>query len=653
MPDTPEDNAPDAAASTDAAALSLALNAAAHDGKVAARAAIFLDEQTKLVRLQAEDLRKEDVLRHWSLRVRHINDLLKLAFGLGAAFVALMVAVGLVALAWNAHAATGLLIQPIKAPPDFAQRGLDGTVLAQRLLDKLNGLVRTADKWSFRAADSIGGNWGDNSKVEIPETGISVFELQRFLRQSLGHETIMSGELYRTSSGIALTVRVGADTGTTFEGRDQDIDALLSRAAEALLVRTQPYRYVFLLYAQGRPAPVIAPIARNLADTATGSDRIWLRSAYAEQLSFAGRFREANAVEAQTIAAAPEFPSGPFDMAPSQWAVGHLQAAYDNAAAARRIIRRGVPADFRADVAPLFEANIGSFADDIAGAYGDAIRDDKAQLQTVGFDIDVSGPLALANDYALDHDIAAAQAVLARHHLLSDGTLLSAEYIITTGPDLPNFYIRAERNDWAGASDALGEADRAALARGNVNDVRHTLVWPWLAYSWARTGRLQAAHDLIARTPQDCTLCLEMRGRIAEIGQDWRGAAFWFDRAIRDAPSLPFAETDWGTMQLRRHDYDGAIAHYEMAHVKSPHFADPLELWGEALIAQNRSDLAIPKFEEAARYAPNWGRLHFKWGEALLWLGREDDAQKQFALAASLDLVPADRATLARMRTSQ
>jgi tetratricopeptide (TPR) repeat protein len=144
-----------------------------------------------------------------------------------------------------------------------------------------------------------------------------------------------------------------------------------------------------------------------------------------------------------------------------------------------------------------------------------------------------------------------------------------------------------------------------------------------------------------------------MRGRIAEIGQDWRGAAFWFDRAIRDAPSLPFAETDWGTMLLRRHGYDGAIAHYEMAHVKSPHFADPLELWGEALIAQNRSDLAIPKFEEAARYAPNWGRLHFKWGEALLWLGREDDAQKQFALAASLDLVPADRATLARMRTSQ
>ena len=639
-------------AATDAAALSLALGAAAHDGKVAAKAAVFLDEQTKLVRLQAEDLRKEDVLRHWSLRVRHINDLLKLAFGLGAAVVALMIAVGLGALAWNAHEATGLLIAPIKAPPDFAQRGLDGTVLAQRLLDKLNGMVRQADKWSFRSADSIGGNWGNDSKVEIPETGISVFELQRFLHQSLGHETTMSGELYRTASGIALTVRVGAETGTTFEGREQDVDALLTHAAEALLKRTQPYRYVFLLYAQGRPASSIVPIVRDLADSAAGSERMWMRSAYAEQLSFAGRFREANVVAARTIAEAPGFPSGPFDLAPAQWAVGHLQAAYENASAARQMMRRGVPADFRADVAPFFETNIGSFADDIVGAYDDAIQDDLAQLQTAGFDIDVSGPLALANDYARNHDVAAAEAVLAQHHLLSDGTLLSAEYVITTGPDLPNFFIRAEREDWAGAVQALGEADRAALARGNMNDVRHAHLWPWLAYSWARIGRLQAARDLIARTPLDCTLCLQMRGRIAEIANDGRGAAVWFGRANRDAPSLPFADTDWGRMLLAKGDVDGAIAKFAGAHEKSPHFADPLEMWGEALIATNRSDLALAKFEEAARYAPNWGRLHLKWGEALWWLGRKDDAKKQFALAAGLFLTPAEQAALARMRNN-
>jgi hypothetical protein len=110
-----------------AAAEALAIEAAAHNENVAAKAEVFLEEQTKLVRLQAADLERENTVRHWSLRVRHVSDVIKLAFELGAALVVLMLAGGLVAMIWNAHGATGLIIQPIKAPPDFASRGLDGS----------------------------------------------------------------------------------------------------------------------------------------------------------------------------------------------------------------------------------------------------------------------------------------------------------------------------------------------------------------------------------------------------------------------------------------------------------------------------------------------------------------------------------------------
>jgi cytochrome c-type biogenesis protein CcmH/NrfG len=71
-------------------------------------------------------------------------------------------------------------------------------------------------------------------------------------------------------------------------------------------------------------------------------------------------------------------------------------------------------------------------------------------------------------------------------------------------------------------------------------------------------------------------------------------------------------------------------------------------MWGEALMQENRSDLALAKFEEANKYAPKWGRLHLKWGEALTYSGKKDQAQKQFALAASLDLSADDKATLAK-----
>ena len=85
----------------------------------------------------------------------------------------------------------------------------------------------------------------------------------------------------------------------------------------------------------------------------------------------------------------------------------------------------------------------------------------------------------------------------------------------------------------------------------------------------------------------------------------------------------------------------------QSANQKGPHFADPLEGWGEALMAQNRSDLALAKFEEANKYAPNWGRLHLKWGEALVYAGNKEEAQKEFAIAATLDVTQVEKAELA------
>src|SRR5437868_14748822 len=98
---------------------------------------------------------------------------------------------------------------------------------------------------------------------------------------------------------------------------------------------------------------------------------------------------------------------------------------------------------------------------------------------------------------------------------------------------------------------------------------------------------------------------------------------------------------------MAKADLDGAIAKFEIAHAKGPHFADPLEMWGEALMAKNRSDLALVKFDEANKYAPKWGRLHLKWGEALLYAGQPAHAQKQFAIASRLDLSREDSVMLA------
>jgi tetratricopeptide (TPR) repeat protein len=99
-------------------------------------------------------------------------------------------------------------------------------------------------------------------------------------------------------------------------------------------------------------------------------------------------------------------------------------------------------------------------------------------------------------------------------------------------------------------------------------------------------------------------------------------------------------------MLLLAGKYDAAVAKFQIANQKGPHFGDPLEMWGEALILENRSDLALAKFAEADKCAPKWGRLHLKWGEALAYLGKTGDAKAQFAIATGLDLSPADKAVL-------
>jgi len=149
------------------------------------------------------------------------------------------------------------------------------------------------------------------------------------------------------------------------------------------------------------------------------------------------------------------------------------------------------------------------------------------------------------------------------------------------------------------------------------------MINPLMALALAHVGQFAEAEARLKSTPADCYPCLRARAQVAALqGQDGR-ADYWFARAAAVDPSLPFAESEWGSALLDRGKPDDAIAKFTLANRHGPHFADPLEGWGEALMAKNRSDLALAKFEEAEKYAPNWGRLHLKWGEALGYAGAE------------------------------
>ena len=602
----------------------------------------YVKEQTRLARLQADDIVREDKIRHWLLRFTHVSTIMKLAFELSLALIFLVVAGIVIGALWSAASDRGLVVESFSVPPDLAARGLTGEVVATKLLDRLSALQ--AQTVSLRASSSYANNWGSDIKVQIPDTGVSIGEFNRFLHGWLGHQTRISGDIYRTPVGIAVTARAGSDISPTFTGPDTDLDRLMQKAAESVYRATQPYRYAVYLTNTGRAKEAEA-VYGGLIANGSPEDRSWAVIGLGNLYENRGDMERALAMFRRSLALRPDFL-----MAYNNILAIELLYQHDEAALAtyRKLaqLSEGPNDHDMSELAWSFGPVLSRAG--LAAALGDLGAELKANAQIETFP-ELNGLVedARLSDLTADaalHDRAATRAAYANLPpsgdpqilLPREGTLLLSEALL------------------GNPSPLLKERAKFDAVLGKIGVPRMILLrqaWPNEAYAMALIGHFPNAHRLIDRTPADCTICLRARGRIEALEKNWAGADFWFARAVRFAPSIPFAYADWGEMLLHKGDLDGAITKLAQANKKGPHFADPLEMWGEALIAKNRSDLALAKFEEANKYAPNWGRLHLKWGEALYYAGKKGEAQRQFATAAMLDLTGGEKYELARMES--
>ena len=615
-----------ASGGVDAAAMALALGGASRP-----KADAFLDKQSQLVeeqmqlaRIQIEDAREQRNLHLSHLRLRRFSDYSKMALEITVGLFLLVIVGGFGAMVWSAAHSNGLVIEAFSVPPDLDNRGLTGQALASQMLDKLIAMQNATR--SDRPAQTYANNWGDDIKVQIPDTGVSIGELSRFLRQWLGHETHISGEVFRDAKSITLVSRIGDSGSTRVSSPETDLDTLLQKAAEAIYARTQPYRYaIYEMYSGNwRDAKRI-----HTADTLSADP---LERAFAwtglgfVAMNYEHDMHAANADFWRSVREVPDFSFGWGDIeAYSESSLGHDEA--DLAASRKAALYEG--RYMRPETARRFEAYDQVAIAEYLGDFASALRVNRDAATLYGSDFDDSAQV----DLALLHD-------------------RDAQKRTSPGSRRQPFDVAAGLQDWH-AILALEPQTEALLRKDGPPGRDWDTIFgryyrPWLALAKAKLGDGAGALTLIGHAPLDCYICVRFRGDIDTTLRRPDAAAYWFDIAVREAPSIPFAYTDWGAMLLAQGDVNGAIAKFALANQKGPHFADPLEMWGEALIAKNRSDLALAKFEEADKCAPNWGRLHLKWGEALLYAGRKDEARKQFAIATHLDLSAADKAALAR-----
>ncbi|HWA29564.1 MAG TPA: hypothetical protein VG867_00620 [Rhizomicrobium sp.] len=601
----------------------LALGAAGA-GADSATATDFLRAKTELLRAQVRQI-----------HVGHFREWLYASAEIVLGLLILLIFAGVASAIWSAAHDNGLVIESFSVPPDFAQRGLNGQVVANQILDRLTKMQ--SETSSSRAASSYTNDWGKDIKVQIPDTGVSIGELNSYLRDWLGSATHISGEIYRDGEKVTITTRVGS-TAISATGPQSDFGKLLQKVAEGVYRETQPYRYAVYLEGTNREKEAEAAYL-NLIATGSRQDKAWAYIGLSTIYQARNEYPRSLDILHKALKLQPDFIMAYINIAGEEGNLQHDEASHQALMKLVELAGRGEDSGMSAQA---LAANLAQAKANVAADVGD-FQQQIAEVHKAESVPGIGGQIenlreVIIGSYGFLHDGAHARDALQslpptndpNLQLNRDAEMLIAQSVLEDWPSL-----LAGTRKASAQLDALGTAGMVFKSR-----VAASL----LADAQAGLGDFKDAEATIAKTPPDCDLCLRMRGRIAMLEHRWSDAAHWFAVYSARAPSIPFADSDWGTMLLAKGDYDAAIAKFSSAHDKGPHFADPLEGWGEALMGKNRSDLALAKFEEAEKYAPNWGRLHMKWGEALAYTGDRDGARKQFAIARGLDLTSTEKA---------
>lgn len=549
-----EGSVAEATTSLDPTAAALAAEASKSNPELAEKASAYFVKQSRLVDIQTEHLHEQRGLSLQLLKLKRFDERLRVALRLFVILVATVVGIGALLMIRDAIADHGLVVEAFSVPPDMVRDGLSGEVVAARFLDKLQAMQTATE--SDRPANSYQYNWGSDIKIEIPETGLDLRALGKFFRDRFGHPDRISGEVIRTATGIAVTARFDDVPPATFVGAESDFDELAGKAAEAVYRTSQPYRFAQFLSGQNRNAEAIKVIA-DLAANGPPNERGWAdvewgmldwgangdlegaREHCLRGLSHSG----ALAVPAEICLVGVEV-----------WS-GHDEKALEYSRPLAKNSQKRAPETTE----EFFESNkiisvawLETLTGDIPKSAQDWTRAEAVPFYML---TDKLAPALAATAYAVNHDPDAAKAIAGAMPPTDDTSFLQLD-AANAFYALPTYWIAAASADWPAAlSDArASDAWLETHASGNRLFSRMRSVWiqPLEAQAMARTGDFAGAEALIASTSLDCYLCVRVRGQIATIKRDWPAAEHWYSEAARQAPSLPFAYSEWGSCGSRR-----------------------------------------------------------------------------------------------------
>jgi tetratricopeptide (TPR) repeat protein len=595
----PEVETPDALAGAEAFASAVAAKLAGNDPEVARDTSAFLKKQTQLLEIQAEHLKDEHALRlahlHHQLgeeNVRRFGLRLRVGFQLFLVLAATVIGIGVAVMIHDAVTSRRVIIEPFHAPPGLAARGIDGTVVASGLLDQLSHL-QDATRSSF-AARNLTSAWTNDIRLSVPETGISISEVSRLLRDRFGHDVRIDGDLIETpNGGLALTVRGNGVPPKTFDGSATELEKLTVEAAEYVYSKSQPARWAAYLATEERYEEAIA-FCRTAVASANPAERPGILNSWAIAIqNTGGSNREALTLYRAAVKLQPDYWVAHTNIMNSLMVDGDEEGAWRAGEDMRKA------AGGRPGRAPENSYLNWDYLTWNLNPWLDATVANVEANAGVGTYVNIAGPI-IADIQARLHDPEAAElAIKTTKEDPHDPTIAAMTHFVRGR-------LAAEAGDLAGAASEM-EAHGKSYADPAVssNNPGYNC---WIAPAEEAAGHPDKA-DALLKTAGTFVDCYRFRADILDGRGDRMGAQKAYAEAVALAPDLPAAYYSWGVALAKHGDLSGAEARLKDANQRGPHWADPLKVWGDVLVKQGKAKEALAKYDEAIKYAPNWKQL--------------------------------------------
>jgi tetratricopeptide (TPR) repeat protein len=590
---------PEPAAGSEAFAAAVAARLSGNDPQVARDTSLFLNKQAQLLQIQAEHLKDEHALRLAHLdnqlredNVRRLGLRLRVGFQLFVILVATVIGIGIAIMIRDAVTSRRVVVEPFEVADNVAAHIPSGKIVAGELLDELSRLQ--SETRSSAAARGLSGAWTSNIRLDVPETGISIEEVSRLLKERFGHDVHIDGDVIQTpAGGLALTIRGNGVPPKTFTGSATELDKLTIAAAEYVYSKSQPVRWAYYLQNIGRNEDAIA-FCRAAVGSASLDDQPYLLNVWANSLNnVGGSPRESLALYRAALRLKPDYWIGYNNVMNELWILGDEEGAWRTGQ-----VMLKAPGGRPGRAPDLYYHNLDELTGNLGAWLNSTVADAEANAG-LGTGLTTSGP-GIADIQSRLHDTDAAEL---------------AVKTMTEDPHDPNIGAMAH---WVGGRLAGEDGDSAraasemeAFGAANADPIVSTSnpgYSCWIAPAEEAAGHPDKA-DAVLKAAGTYLDCYRFRADILDGRGDWSGAQKAYAAAVALAPDLPAGYYSWGVALARHGDLAGAEAKLRDANQRGPHWADPLKAWGDVLLKQGRTRDALSKCDQALRYAPNWKQL--------------------------------------------